>query len=107
MAFTLEKLREIRSDLTITNPEWESWDFVKLVEALHCWTRRDQINQSNEKRRCTSGKLNYLREQDKPRGCVHCEYKSHKSSECTKATTVSFKSTIYMLQLHREKPQGG
>ena len=43
VALTLEKLPGIRGDLARTDPDWESWDFVKLVEALHLWTRRNPI----------------------------------------------------------------
>ena len=34
VALTLEKLPGIRGDLARTDPDWESWYFVKLVEAL-------------------------------------------------------------------------
>ena len=50
VALTLEKLPGIRGDLTRTDPDWESLDFVKLVEALHRWTRRNPIEPSNETR---------------------------------------------------------
>ena len=50
MALILEKLPGISGDLARTDPDWESWDFVKLVEALHLWTRRNPIEQSNETR---------------------------------------------------------
>jgi hypothetical protein len=43
VVLTLEKLPGIRDDLARTDPDWESWDFVKLVEALHLWTRRNPI----------------------------------------------------------------
>ena len=31
---TLDKLPSIRGDLVRTDPDWESWDFVKLSEAI-------------------------------------------------------------------------
>ena len=34
VSMTLDKLAGIRGDLVRTDPEWESWDFVKLVHAL-------------------------------------------------------------------------
>ena len=38
---TLDKLPSIRGDLVRTNPYWESWDFVKLSEAIRLWVRRN------------------------------------------------------------------
>ena len=97
VALTLEKLPGIRGDLARTDPDWESWDFVKLVEALHLWTRRNPIEQSNEtrsrdreyRRPPPHGKLYHARDQVQQRGCVYCEDKNRKSSECSKVTTVS------------------
>ena len=40
---TLDKLPSIRGDLVRTDPEWEKWDFAKLVEALNQWCRRNPI----------------------------------------------------------------
>ena len=95
VALTLEKLRR------------ESWDFVKLVEALHLWTRRNPIEQSNETRSRDReyrqppppGKLYHARDQVQQRGCVYCKDKNHKSSECSKVTTVSERRQI--LAKHR------
>jgi hypothetical protein len=38
---TLDKLSGIRGDLVRTDPDWESWDFAKLSEAVRLWTRRN------------------------------------------------------------------
>ena len=107
VALTLEKLPGIRGDLTRVDSDWENWDFVKLVEALHRWTRRNPIEQSSEtrsrdrdyRRPPPPGKLYQARDQDKPRGCVYCEDKSRKSNECTKVETVSERRQI--LAKHR------
>ena len=96
VALTLEKLPGICGDLTRVDSDWENWDFVKLVEALHRWMRRDPIEQSSKTRSRdrdyrqppSPGKLYQTCNQDKPRGCVYCEDKSHKSNECTKVKTV-------------------
>ncbi len=37
MSMTLDKLSSIHGDLVRTDPDWEKWDFVKLVEALNQW----------------------------------------------------------------------
>ena len=107
VSLTLEKLPGIRGDLTRIDADWESWDFVKLVEALHRWTRRNPIEQSNEtkprdreyRKPPPPGKLYHVRDQDKPRGCVYCEDKSHRSNECTKVKSVSERRQI--LAKHR------
>ena len=107
VALTLEKLPGIRGDLTRVDSDWENWNFVKLVEALHRWTRRNPVEQSSEtrsrdrdyRRPPPPGKLYQARDQDKPRGCVYCEDKSHKSNECTKVETVSERRQI--LAKHR------
>ncbi len=100
VALTLEKLPGIRGDLTRTEPDWESWDFVKLLESLHRWTRRNPIEQSNERSRGRDRRrLHHARDQEKQRGCVYCEDKNHKSNECTKVKTVSERRQI--LAKHR------
>ena len=38
---TLEKLAAIRGDLVRTNPDWQSWDFIKLSEALRQSVKRN------------------------------------------------------------------
>ena len=41
---TLDKLPSIRGDLVRTDPHWESWDFVKLSEAIRLWVRRNPVD---------------------------------------------------------------
>ena len=41
---TLDKLPAIRGDLVRTDPDWESWDFAKLSEAVRLWTRRNPMD---------------------------------------------------------------
>ena len=40
----LDKLSGIRGDLVRTDDTWESWDFVKLCEALRLWIRRNPVD---------------------------------------------------------------
>ena len=35
VSMTLDKLSGIRGDLVRSDPEWETWDFVQLTEALN------------------------------------------------------------------------
>ena len=41
---TLDKLPGIRGDLVRTDDTWESWDFVKLCEALRLWIRQNPVD---------------------------------------------------------------
>jgi hypothetical protein len=50
VSMTLEKLVAIRGDLVRTDAEWESWDFVKLTEALRHWVKRNPAVSNNRER---------------------------------------------------------
>ena len=43
VSMTLDKLPAIRGDLVRTDPDWESWDFAKLSEAVRLWTRKQEF----------------------------------------------------------------
>jgi len=53
VSMTLDKLPGIRGDLVCTNHSWESWNFLKLCEALCLWTRTNPLD-SSEKTNCPS-----------------------------------------------------
>ena len=100
VAMTLDKLSGIRGDLVRNDSEWESWDFVKLTEALTLWTRRNPIDKTtvedqSPRRRDNQSRL-YLaqRQDDRLRGCIYCEDKTHRAAECLKATSVSDRKQI-------------
>ena len=44
VSMTLGKLPAIRGDLVRSDPGWESWDFLKLAEAIRLWTRRNPVD---------------------------------------------------------------
>ena len=48
MAMTLDTLPAIRGDLVRTDSAWESWNFLKLTEALRLWTRRNPIDRRSQ-----------------------------------------------------------
>ena len=93
---TLDKLPGIRGDLVRTDDSWESWDFVKLCEALRLWIRRNPVDsipaeevdpKSSHRKR--SDKLFAAKQGDlKQRKCVYCEDTSHVSWECPKISTL-------------------
>ena len=77
VAMTLGKLAAIRGDLVRTDPDWESWDFAKLSEAVRQWVKRNPAV-SNEKERDE--------DEARVRGCVYCEDTGHKATQCVKVT---------------------
>ena len=97
---TMDKLPAIRGDLVRTDDSWETWDFIKLTEALRLWTRRNPIDRTgNEKSGERSNKMFNTRRQDfKPRECVYCEDKSHKSTECSTVTLATERRQILTKQ---------
>ena len=60
---TLRKLIAIRGDLVRSDPDWESWDFAKLSEAVRQWVKRNRAG-SNEKERDERKSLFQAREDD-------------------------------------------
>ena len=86
VSLTLDKLPIIRKDFVRSDPEWETWDFVKFTEALRQWTRRNptdnfklEDSQSLRKRH-RMFQTNHRR----TRKCVYCQAEDHKPSECAK-----------------------
>ena len=102
VSMTLDKLPGIRGDLVRTDETWESWDFVKLCEALRLWTRRNPLDsQPKEKdsdatnrRKDGSSKFFNARGRDIKQSCVYCDNVAHKSGECTEFTTLDQRKQI-------------
>ena len=83
---TLGKLAEIKEDLVRTDPDWESWDFAKLSEAVRHWVKRNPAV-SNEKEHDERKSIFHAREDEaRVRGCVYCEDTGHKATQCVKVT---------------------
>ena len=94
VAMTLGKLVAIRGDLVRTDPDWESWDFAKLSEALRQWVKRNPAV-SNEKERDERKSIFHAREDEaRVRGCVYCEDTGHKATQCDKITDTSERKKI-------------
>ena len=80
---TLDKLPSIRGDLVRSDPDWESWDFVKLSEAIRLWVRRNPVDTAarNEREQEQSSKINTRpariyhthRKDPRLRRCVYCD----------------------------------
>jgi hypothetical protein len=51
VSMMLDKLPAIRGDLVCTDPEWESWNFVNLTDALGQWVKRNPVDKNAERER--------------------------------------------------------
>ena len=100
VSMTLDKVPGIRGDLVRTDPAWEKWDFVKLVEALSQWCRRNPIEkpiarddeQSYNKRR---DKLYHVsRQRANQRNCIYCDDSTHRTNDCPKVVLTSARKQI-------------
>ena len=97
VAMTLDKLPAIRGDLVRTDPEWESWDFIKLADALKAWAKRNPIDdQARERharqpddslRKGDRDRSKLYNTQQRTQACVYCDMSDHKPSECQKVKT--------------------
>ena len=109
VSMTLDKLPAIRGDLVRTDPDWESWDFAKLSEAVRLWSKRNSVDTNQREREQEQQSANRnVRQQariyythrgadSKPRGwpCVYCG-EDHKAVECTNETHVSDRRQILL-----------
>ena len=83
VSLTSDKLSGIRGDLVRNDEDWQTWDFLKLCDALKSWTRRNPVFSDESKSDRSPSRSYNTRQQDtKTRACVYCDGTSHKSSEC-------------------------
>ena len=96
VSMILDKLPGIRGDLVRTDEEWETWDFVKLCEAIQLWARRNpiELHGKNDKFRKERNRVFHSKAGEDKRLCVHCGEQSHKSTECTKVSTLDERRKI-------------
>ena len=91
VALTIDKLSGIRGDLVRNDENWQTWDFLKLCDALKSWTRRNPVESAElpPPKRDRSPLRNYNTRQQEPktRACVYCEDTSHKSSDCARVAS--------------------
>ncbi|XP_028413930.1 uncharacterized protein LOC114536783 [Dendronephthya gigantea] len=93
---TLDKLSGIRGDLVRTDPEWETWDFEKLAEALRQWVKRNPVNESDPPRKDDYRKKLFRASgnEQKLLGCVYCGDLGHKAVSCTNVVNPSDRKQI-------------
>lgn len=67
VAMTLDKFPAIRGDLVRTDPEWQSWTFVQLADALKMWTKRNPVDEETRDKHMHKHQLDdSLRKRDRP-----------------------------------------
>ena len=76
----LNKLPGIKAELVQGKPEWKTWDFTQLIDALREWKEIHPRELAKSRDRSF-----YVEDHDPnaPRGCVFCNSTSHKPSDCT------------------------
>ena len=76
----LNKLPGIKAELVQGKPDWKTWDFTQLINALREWKEIHPREIAKSRDRSF-----YVEDQDPnaPRGCVFCNNTSHKPSDCT------------------------
>ena len=88
----LNKLKGIKADLVRGQTEWQSWGFPELVKALQIWKdiHPVSLNESPTPTKHPGPRKSFHVQQDvsHQRGCVYCDDKSHKSSECNKCVLI-------------------
>lgn len=100
VSMTLDKLSGIRGDLVRNDPEWDSWDFVKLADAVNQWVRRNPVinssgdREENNPRRVFHSQKENQRSAPVPKGCVYCGDLSHKAVQCEKISDISERKKI-------------
>ena len=88
VSLTIDKLSGIRGDLVRNDGDWQTWDFLKLCDALKSWTRRNPVFSDESKSDRSPSRSYNTRQQDtKTRACVYCDGTSHKSSECQRVAS--------------------
>ena len=98
---TLDKLSPIKADLIRTDPEWQKWNFDKLLESLREFTIRNPEGEEVEKYDTRidrkSPRVKGFQAQNREERkicCVYCNTESHRSSECTKVKSVQERKEI-------------
>jgi hypothetical protein len=99
---TLDKLGPIKIDLIRTDPDWQKWNFEKVLEELRGYTIRNpeenkskgdsrnrfQHHQDNRVRG-----LHTMNKDEKKINCVYCNGVNHRSSEFNKVISINARTS--------------
>lgn len=101
VALTIDKLSGIHGDLVPNDDDWQSWDFLRLCDALKSWARRNPVEPNSvETPQPPKGDpppsrvFNTRQRGVKPCACVYCEETSHKSADCPRVSTLGERKKI-------------
>lgn len=109
----LDKLPNIKSELTLTDPKWMRWGFEELLEHLDQWIKRNTVLQAEHEdehvshREIKLCKL-FQTKEFKPKTYTCCRNADHKMSECDAVSDVKERRAILMKKRRDEektKPQ--
>jgi hypothetical protein len=74
---TLNKLKDIQGNVSMKlvrdDPDWESWDFAKLAEAIRQWSQRNPVYEKESDASGKFGKPGKVYQTKATRVCVYCE----------------------------------
>ena len=94
VSMTLDKLPAIRGDLVRNDPDWESWDFAKLSEAVRQWTKRNPVyEKESDSPSGKFGECSKVYQAKATKVCVYCDGE-HKAGECEVVTSVNKRREI-------------
>ena len=86
--FTFDKLDIIKSELAMTNENWDKWTFIEFVKALERWTKNNPIKDTSGSRHNKERSRSYFSKDNDSRdkGCIYCSSEGHKAVNCDKVT---------------------
>ena len=96
VSMTLDKLSGIGGDLVRNDPEWDSWDFINLTNAVNQWVKRNPVTNPSEEENNARKLFHSQKEKQRfaPRGCVYCGDLSHKAVQCEKVSDIGERRKI-------------
>ena len=82
---TLDKLPQIQSDLVRLHGEWQQCEFLKLIDALREWVKRNPVTETGKEKPPNWRDKNFnTREQNETNWkCVFCEGSGNRINDCT------------------------
>ena len=98
--FTVDKLDAIKSELAMTNENWNKWTFEQFVEALGKWTKNNPVKDSQQKKFPREKGRSFFANRDNgntyhTRGCLFCSDENHKALNCDKVVRCEDRKKIF------------
>jgi hypothetical protein len=96
--FTVDKLDAIKSELAMTNKDWNQWTFEQFVKALGKWTKNNPVKDSQQKKFPRERGTSFSANRDNgnhTRGCLFCSDENHKALNCDKVVRCEDRKKIF------------